>query len=363
MTTSKLFKIACACALFVCVKSAVVISPTNEHIIWNGRWAEEASSSTRSAGWSLTGVTIKCTGTSYVSFHIKDKETSVKSYYVVEVDSEERYSGPNSDDGFIVKELDPAETYVVRLIKRGEMSHGPNILVGIELSDGGELVEYKYPYSHRIEFIGDSITCGYGALGLNYSCHYSITNSDATKSYSFLTATRFNAEIYSECWSGKGLLRNYGDTKWRSDDNMVDDYEYTIHSEGVPSWDAKWNHSNYHPDLIVINLGTNDYSVNSSYVPSDDQFKTAYVNFMTSLLKNSPEAHVIAACSTVTTCCKNTEAAVKELAATGNKVHYVHLPTLDYNTDYGCDWHPNFNGHRKYADTIIKYVEENLGWN
>lgn len=361
MSPSKLI-IALLGALFACANCAVIISPQDKRILWEGRWANE-SSAIRTAGWSLTGVTIKCTGTSYVSFHVKDKDSSVKSYYIVQVNSEDRYSGPNSDEGFVVRGLNPAEAYVVRLIKRGEMNHGPSSLVSIELEDGGSLVEYKYPYNHRIEFVGDSITCGYGALGLNYSCHYSITNSDATKSYSYLTAKRFNAEINVECWSGKGLLRNYGDTKWRSDDNMVDDYEYIVHSEYVPSWDSKWNHSLYHPELIVINLGTNDYSPSSTYVPSDEQFTAAYVEFMTSLLKNTPTAHIIAACSTVTTCCRNTEAAVKKMAAAGHKTHYVHLPDLNTETDYGCDWHPNFNGHRKYADTIIKYIEENLGWN
>lgn len=358
----KLFNIVIACALFACANCAVYIQPTDSRVLYEGRWTNETTSP-RSAGWSLTGVTIKCTGTSYVSFHVKDMESSVKSYYIVQVNSEDRYSGPNSDTGFTVQNLNPSETYVVRLIKRGEMNHGPNTLLSIELSDNGKLVEYKYPYERRIEFIGDSITCGYGALGLNYSCHYSITNSDATKSYSYLTAKRFNAEINVECWSGKGLLRNYGDTTWRSSDNMVDDYEYTIHTEINPSWDAKWDHSKYHPDLIVINLGTNDYSPNSAYVPSDDQFTSAYVSFMSALLNRHPDAHIIAACSTVTTCCKNTEAAVKTLAAAGSKTHYVHLPDLNSETDYGCDWHPNFNGHRKYADTVIKYIEDNLGWN
>lgn len=347
-------------ALIACAYGAVTILPTNEYIQWNGRWTN-IKSNTRSAGWSLTGVTIMCTGTSYVAFHVKDMDSSVSSYYVVEVDSQEQYSGPNTEAGFVVKGLTPSKTHTVRLIKRGEMNHGPNTLTSIELSDGGKLINFEYPYSRRIEFIGDSITCGYGALGLNYSCHYSITNSDATKSYSFLTGKHFNGEVYSECWSGKGLLRNYGDTTWRSADNMVDDYEYTIHSEYVPSWDVKWNHSAYHPDLIVINLGTNDYSVGSA-VPSDEQFTTAYINLMKALNKNSPDAHIIAACSTVTTCCKNTETAVKKFPANGH-THYVHLPDLNTETDYGCDWHPNFRGHRKYADTIIKYVEENLGWN
>ena len=362
MAASKYFITAIVCALLAYANCSVIFSPADERILWEGRWTNE-SATARTSGWSLTGVTIKCTGTEYVSFHVKDKDSSVKSYYIVQVNSVDRYSGPNSDDGFVVSGLNPSEAYVVRLIKRGEMNHGPNVLVGIELSDGGQLLAYEYPYSHRIEFVGDSITCGYGALGLNYSCRYSITNSDATKSYSYLTAQRFNAELHVECWSGKGLLRNYGDTTWRSADNMVADYEYAVHSEYAPSWDAIWDHSKYRPDLVVINLGTNDYSPSEEHIPSDEQFTSAYVDFMSSILKNAPDAHIIAACSTVTTCCKNTEAAVKRMASAGSRVHYVHLPDLNYDTDYGCDWHPNFNGHRKYADTIIKYVEENLGWN
>lgn len=53
----------------------------------------------------------------------------------------------------------------------------------------------------KLEFIGDSITAGYGVLG-KQSDQKTIMNSDASKTYAYLTAQKMNADYSVIAWSG-----------------------------------------------------------------------------------------------------------------------------------------------------------------
>lgn len=67
-----------------------------------------------------------------------------------------------------------------------------------------------------------------------------------------MTADALNAELHVECWSGKGVVRNYGDKKQESDLPMPKYVPLALANDFA----ALWNFSNYVPDTIVINLGS-----------------------------------------------------------------------------------------------------------
>eukprot|EP01088_Endostelium_zonatum_P013847 TRINITY_DN2874_c0_g1_i1.p1 TRINITY_DN2874_c0_g1~~TRINITY_DN2874_c0_g1_i1.p1 ORF type:complete len:228 (+),score=19.51 TRINITY_DN2874_c0_g1_i1:186-869(+) len=71
--------------------------------------------------------------------------------------------------------------------------------------------------SRSIEFIGDSITCGYGILG-HYPCEFSANTEDVALSYSYLVSQHFSALLHVESWSGptfqKLLLVEYQALAW-----------------------------------------------------------------------------------------------------------------------------------------------------
>lgn len=52
--------------------------------------------------------------------------------------------------------------HTVEIVKATEGMVGPVIFRGFGLSEGGRVVEWPGKQTRRIEFIGDSITCGYG---------------------------------------------------------------------------------------------------------------------------------------------------------------------------------------------------------
>ena len=113
----------------------------------------------------------------------------------------------------------------------------------------------------RIEFLGDSITAGFCNL-----CDSTGTNTAATESYADswanLICQSFDAECHTSAWSGYGVVENCCGGKTL----MSDVWRRTLAS--VPSSNASdphgtnagnvWNFSTWIPDVVVINLGTND---------------------------------------------------------------------------------------------------------
>src|SRR6476620_9643968 len=98
-----------------------------------------------------------------------------------------------------------------------------------------------------MEFIGDSITCGYGIEGGNATCPFEVKLRDATTdtgeplkkkngdplvitmpvterqylSYTAAAARALDADAVTICWSGKGVYKNYKDRFILSDTGEV----------------------------------------------------------------------------------------------------------------------------------------------
>ena len=66
----------------------------------------------------------------------------------------------------------------------------------------------------KIEFVGDSITCGYGVDDPVKEHHFKTSTEDATKTYAFKTAQALNADWSFVSVSGWGIISGYtGDAK------------------------------------------------------------------------------------------------------------------------------------------------------
>eukprot|EP01105_Mastigella_eilhardi_P022638 TRINITY_DN559_c0_g1_i2.p1 TRINITY_DN559_c0_g1~~TRINITY_DN559_c0_g1_i2.p1 ORF type:complete len:217 (+),score=47.23 TRINITY_DN559_c0_g1_i2:402-1052(+) len=208
----------------------------------------------------------------------------------------------------------------------------------------------------KIEVIGDSLSCGYGDLGDNPYCDWSTDTEDSTLSWGSLVAQNFSAQLYIEAWSGMGIVRNYGDPNTTSEYPFPTLFPRTLGSSDTsPEWDFK----QYQPDVVLVNLGTNDYS--TAPTPPHDVFVDGYVSFLTSLRGWYPNAELFAVCGPVTTdeCCQ----AVSDAVDAFGDAHFVYaLNILSWPTDYGCDTHPSITGQQKLAAKVIPAVAGVMGW-
>ena len=94
----------------------------------------------------------------------------------------------------------------IRLIKLSECTQSLLALQDIE-TDGETAPLPDRPL--RIEFIGDSITCGYGVEGKSVDEPFTTAAENAVKAYAFLTAEALNADAILTSFSGYGIVSGY----------------------------------------------------------------------------------------------------------------------------------------------------------
>ena len=115
----------------------------------------------------------------------------------------------------------------------------------------GEFLPIREEKKLKIEFVGDSITTGYGVRAKNSDEDYSVATQDVTLSYAYLAARALNAEMHVVAASGWGLYKS----KY-AEHAMPDFYDCVDLTRNR----AKWDFSLFSPDVIVLALGTNDFS-------------------------------------------------------------------------------------------------------
>lgn len=248
-----------------------------------------------------------------------------------------------------------AGEHTLLLTKRTEASYGIVTFQGLVLGDGQGLAELPPRPAHRILFVGDSYTVGYGADATTTSCSSlrQWDNNDAA--YGPVAAKALGAEYSIQAISGKGMVHNYGDGVALSQEPMPFYFDRTLAGSAQPAW----SFPSWIPNVVVVALGTNDFSTNVK--PSREQYVSAYKAFLQRLRGHYPAA-VLVCVSFASDSFQGpyVDAMVKEVIAAGDaKVQWVGMPAVA-NSELGCDWHPNVAAHKKFADVLVPALRPHL---
>jgi len=247
----------------------------------------------------------------------------------------------------------------IKLFKRTEALCGKGIFKGFLLQKGKALVQTKKGLSRKIEFVGNSITCGYGNEGKNQYCHFIPEEENNYLAYGAITARNLNAVYSCVAFSGKGLIQNYDKTTT----NTMPILYKRIQPFDTSSYRFTWN-----PDIVVINLGTNDFAHGN---PDSTDFVSAYIDFIHFIKKKNPQAAIFcllgpmlndnypAGNSAKTVCKKYILSAVQ---AFKSEAVYFYEMTEAGNLGYGCDWHPSLAQHQKNAEELTAFIREKMDW-
>jgi len=219
------------------------------------------------------------------------------------------------------------------------------------------VIKAPTPLSRRIEFVGDSITCGFGDMG-QAPCGFTAQTEDETMAYGGLLAQSLNAEPHVVAWNGKGLMRNWNDPGITGNYTMPRYWGYTLAT--VDNSDT-WNFAKWIPDAVVINLGTNDYITQPN--PPQDVFVNGYIAFVKRILTDystkPPQIFLVCGPMINDPCCTY----VKQ-AATALKATYIDMQNILVNpNDIGCAGHPNVSGHKKMANIALPVIKKVMNWN
>ena len=242
------------------------------------------------------------------------------------------------------------------LTRRSEIFDlGLTRLVSLE-TDGAFLP--AQPPAHRFLFLGDSISVGFGAEGPDETCEYSADTGAPLRAWTALTAQAFGADWHNISISGRGIYRN-----WDLSPALVMSVNI---DRTLPDQDGLWDHARYQPEIIAVNLGTNDFS------PGDpgEVFTDTYVATLAHLRDVYPEARIYAAfigktdgdAVNAATNARIGDAVARRKAAGDGKVSQVLLPLAETGHVWGCSWHPGIDSHRTMADAMIVQIAADTGW-
>lgn len=251
--------------------------------------------------------------------------------------------------------------HTIQIDKRTEAFVGKAEFLGFVLDKGKTLVEPEPVPDRRIEFIGNSITCGYGVEAPGATSSFSPETENATLSYAALVGRSLNADYRMIAYSGRGVVRNYGDANQTSSEPMPALYDRTCCADATPAWDF----TSWVPQVVVINLGTNDFSTQPH--PDKDVFQQAYTQLITRVQAQYANVTIFCICGPMigAPCSTYIEETVGQCQQNNanNKIYYIPVKaSLMTSTDWGADWHPNQQGQQKIADMILPVIEEAMGW-
>ena len=128
----------------------------------------------------------------------------------------------------------------------------------------------------------------------------------------------------------------------------------------------KWDFSRYQPDVVCINLGTNDLST-----PNYDEklLKQNYQKLLKMVRQHNPKAKIVFLTGTML---YNKELALQkrlldevtaEAQKSGDKqVYRFDMPPIDNNAFYGNDWHPNIYQDEKMAAELTVFLRQLMNW-
>lgn len=215
--------------------------------------------------WTASGIELAFTGTElWVDFYA-DFEW-MQPWISVEIDGAwiaRMPVNPGESRVCLFRGMTEGTVKHVRLMKEVQaMAEDPKHLLqitGLEYADG-EFRALPEP-ALRLEFVGDSITSGVGAIGSVSEVEDEIADFySAVNNYSRMTADALHAEFRCISQSGWGIVSD-----WKNDVRNVMPAVYTEVSgvstgaQNVMAGAQEENDfASWQPDVVIINLGTNE---------------------------------------------------------------------------------------------------------
>ncbi|HSY61164.1 MAG TPA: GDSL-type esterase/lipase family protein [Cytophaga sp.] len=257
----------------------------------------------------------------------------------------------------------------ITLVKATEPFVGEIKFYGLDLKEAPSQA-FDVAHSFSIQFIGNSITCGYGNMvsikappAGNPLTGFHTENENAYESYAMQAVRNLNAVPMLVCFSGKGMYRNFDSDTVETIPKIYD----RIHLQDKNS--TTWDHTKQIPDIIVINLGTNDYYGESQNKPLNDSvFVQTYIQFVERLLGYYPEAKIVCVNGPMLRdewpegkkCWSRLQASIQKVEqhfkSKGNTNIYTFFFTPQ-SAPYGEDYHPSLATHTKMAQELTTFIQ------
>lgn len=323
----------------------------------------------RYLSWSCSGVEFLFTGSKltaeiWTDWLLDEPWKNVfKPYFAVFVNDgevpEKRFAIEAGTNSYSIYESDSVQSVKIKILKLSEAAFSKTGIVS--LSGDGDISPTK-PRPRKFEFIGDSITCGFGIEGKSADEGFRTETENSYITYGAEVAKAFDADFNLISWSSIGVYSS----DCKEDNGKPNDgwvmpmlYDYTdIGLEGALgiSEHIKWDFKSFVPDVIFINLGTNDKSFTKGIPERVDAFKEAYKKYILHISEKNPTSEILCVLGMMG---GELYPAVAEAVSEINdkKVRALKLDEQLEADGIGSEKHPNLVTHKKAAEKIIKELD------
>jgi lysophospholipase L1-like esterase len=212
--------------------------------------------------------------------------------------------------------------------------------------------------ARQIEFVGDSHTVGYGNTSPKRDCTEDEVwaTTDTSRAFGPMLAQRYRADYEVNAISGRGIVRNYNGF---AADTLPQAYPFTLFDKA-----ARANEPGWHPQVIVMALGTNDFTTplhagerwpDRAALHAD--FEQSYVDFVHGLRARNPHAFLVLWATDMADGEIEAEVGkvVARLRAEGEKrLAFVPVNGLAFSA---CNAHPSLADETVIADRLAAAID------
>ncbi|QUD90329.1 SGNH/GDSL hydrolase family protein [Phenylobacterium montanum] len=212
--------------------------------------------------------------------------------------------------------------------------------------------------TRQVEFIGDSHTVGYGNTASRRDCgpDQVWSTTDTSQGIAPRIASRYGADYQVNAISGRGIVRNYNGF---AADTLPQAYPFTLFDSK-----ARWADPAWRPQLVVIALGTNDFSTplhagekwaDRNQLRAD--YETSYAGFVESLRVRYPRAYfVLWATDLADGEIRSEVSRVVERLRRGGERSIALVPVSGLSLS-ACQYHPSTADDAVISNAISAYVD------
>lgn len=339
-------------------------------LVRHGRTAEEGSS--LSVFWTASGMEVRVkTGSLFVEVESVYGGLELWTDILIDGELSQRIQLPRGISRIPVLQNLEAKPRTVRVLRDTQAMAQDSMSVlkirAVEVDEDAVFEEIPAP-EMLLEIIGDSITSGEGA-GLERQEDWVPAVFSAVNSYGYLTAQLLNARVNILSSSGWGLYAS-----WDANTECalppyyrpVCGLEKGAENEAAGA-QRDWDFSSFRPDVIVINLGTNDSgAVNNNDRWTKEEYYPLFietaVRFLKTLRELNPGSYLLWAYGML----GNDMAgwigeAIEQYRTSENdgRVSYFEFRNCDQE-HLGVRYHPNRLAHREAAEALAAEIRRIL---
>lgn len=280
-----------------------------------------------------------------------------------------------NDEYTLAERLDPQQIHEVLIFKRMDTANLLTI-IGFSVNDGADVYDAGKSTSllarelgigtgRRIEFFGDSVSCGEVSEAVLYAGkkdpEHNGEYSNSWYSYAWYTARKLHAEIHDTSQGGIALLDKTGWYHEPDCDGMESFYDKCQPNRNLAPL-TEWDFTKWTPQVVVVAIGQNDLHP-VDYMKADYSceksvhWREEYYNFLNKLMRLYPDAQIVCA-TTILEHDQSWDRAIEEVVGrvSSERVHHF----LYNKNGSGTPGHVRISEADEMSDELASYISTYL---